>query len=54
MKSIIKFALGLVLFFAIIGTVGACEAGNISPLHCLIQGGICALGLYALTWRIAK
>lgn len=55
MKSIIKATLILTSFLAILGTVGACEVGNISPLHCLIQGGVCALALYAtMKWSVAK
>lgn len=55
MKSIIKVALILALSIAIIGTVGACEVGNISLLRCLIQGGLCILVLYATTkWGAAR
>lgn len=55
MKSIIKVALILTLFLAILGTVGACEVGNIGLLQCLMQGGLCVLALYAITkWRVAK
>lgn len=55
MKSIIKAALILALFLVTLGTVGACETGNISLLHCLIQGGLCILALYVtMKWRTAK
>lgn len=55
MKSIIKAALILTLSLATLGTVGACETGNISLLQCLIQGGLCILGLYAtMKWRTAQ
>jgi hypothetical protein len=55
MKSIIKVALILALSIAILGTVGACEIGNISPLRCLIQGGLCILALYVtMKWGTAR
>ena len=55
MKSIIKAALILGLFLAILGTVGACEVGNIGLLQCFIQGGSCILALYfVMKWRVAK
>lgn len=55
MKSIIKVALILALFLATLGTVGACETGNISLLQCLIQGGACILALYiTMQWRTVK
>lgn len=55
MKSIIKAALILVLFLAILGTVGACEVGNIGMFQCFIQGGACILALYlTMKWRTAK
>ncbi len=55
MKSIIKATLILALFLATLGTVGACEVGNISLLHCLIQGVACILALYfTMKWRTAK
>ena len=55
MKSIVKAVLFLVLLLAIIGTVGACEVGNISPLHCRIQSGACLLALYfTMNWREKK
>ena len=55
MKSIIKAALILTLSLAVLGTVGACEVGNIGVLHCLIQGGACILALYfIMKWRTVK
>lgn len=55
MKSIIKATLILALFLATLGTIGACEVGNISMFHCLIQGGACIIALYfAMQWRTAK
>lgn len=55
MKSIIKAALILTLSLAVLGTVGACEVGNIGVLHCLIQGGAFTLALYfTMKWRIVR
>ena len=55
MKSIIKAALILTLSFAVLGTVGACEVGNITPSRCLIQGGLCAIALYTtMKWRTVQ
>ena len=43
MKNLIKaIALGLAFIFAI-GSIGACEVGNITMLQCVIQCVICGV-----------
>ncbi len=46
MKNLIRGILFIVLFFVLIGTVGALEVGNISMLQCLVQSGIALALLY--------
>ena len=48
MKNLIKRILFVVLFFVLIGTVGALEVGNISSLQCIVQGGISLALLYII------
>jgi hypothetical protein len=48
MKNLIKGILFVVLFFVLIGTVGALEVGNISMLQCIVQGGIAIALLYII------
>lgn len=48
MKNLLRIIVGFVLCIVLIGTVGALEVGNISPLQCIVQGGICLAFLYII------
>lgn len=48
MKNLIRGILFIVLFLALIGSVGALEVGNIGMLQCLVQSGIAIALLYII------
>lgn len=48
MKNFIKSILLIVILFFVVGTAGALEVGNISPLQCIVQGGIALAFLYII------
>lgn len=50
-----KAVLFTIFLLGLLGSIGACDAGNISMLQCFVQGAICILGTYVvLRWRAEK